>query len=674
MRTRVCMWRRVQRLAWLIFGALLPIAASAQMSDDVRQKLESASVQIWLDNGRGTSRFAGSGVLLSSGVVITARHIFLDETSIRQRKLKGPAHADAANRRIYIHLGDDSNRIKVSEVICVDGNGNGGIEFENDGARDICLLKVQNPDAYNLRNIRWFPKAACTPQFGENSAAMSLTYLGWQEVTVDQLPRLNRASANTEDVASRRLPDETLQTNHNLLHGNSGGGFFDLQGRLIGLLSGGLGPNNNNSLVALIHPAIPLPEGIECSTEGEGVGQPEPEMSISFSGRHYLFVDRSSPSQNENPVPLSASGIEMRLSFLDGEMPWHSDQVTLNQRENSIIARIFGRPIRSRPDRVTLQLEMRDPLPPARKLVLVINDHALSSQSGNLSTIKDPVTVYDRGRLVENRRKEANDIQVSASKLINQRDTFHPLRTITQTQTSPSELRLLDLSRAYENNRQNPAWVELRDLVRKAQEIRNEAWLHARDIDPFWAAAIRLQQIRFQVIAGQVCGARDEALALMKDIITLTNQGDDPSSSQVADETPRDTRNQSFLVAIRYPLACVLPVSPEDQIKETEELLKALGSLEKPELLHPNRRRILMEMFPLISRLALPRSAQRFSQASANEPQLQEIWNSWRNLVSTWCQSEIPERGVVTEWRDIEKTLGMEKGRPNSRACHGSSL
>ena len=676
MRTCVCMWRRVQSLAWLIFGVLLPIDAGAQMNQEQLNQLEQTSVQIWLNNGSGMRRLAGSGVLLSKEFVITARHILIDPAARARGELTGGPHPDAAAKRIFIDFGDNTNPLKISEVFCVGGDSQ--IGFQGDGARDICVLAVENPSAENLRRITWFPQPACERVPAGNPRNWSLRFLGWQ-----QLPdRLSSAPSEPKTFRSRRESNDTLTTPFQLIHGNSGGGVFDEQGRLVGLVSAGIGPTHNNLLVALIDPAKILfsERKIDCRTEGgaavsrsegEAPGQPEPEMSISFSGRHYLVVDRSSRSQNENWVPLSASGIEMRLSFLDGGMPWHSDQVTLNQGENSIIARVFGRPIRSRPDRVTLQLEMRDPIPPARKLVLVINDHALSSQSGNLFTIKDPVTVYDRGRLVENRRKEANDIQVSASKLINQRDTFHPLRTITQTQAAPSELRLPDLSKAYENNRQNPEWVELTILVAKAQEIRNEASLHARDIDPFWAAAIRLQQIRFQVIAGQVCGARVGALDLMKDIITLTNQGDDPSSSQAADETPRDTRNQSFLAAIRYPLACALDVSREDKIKETEERLKALGSLEKPELLHPNRRRILMEMFPLISRLALPRSAQRFSQASANEPQLQEIWNSWRNLVSNWCGQQIRTQGIELEWRDIEKTLGMEPGHLNSRACHG---
>lgn len=675
-RTCVCMWRRVQSLAWLIFGVLLPIEAGAQMSDDVRRKLESASVQIWLDNGRGTSRFAGSGVLLSSGVVITARHIFLDETSIRQRKLKGPAHADAANRQIYIDLGDLSNRIKVSEVICVDGNRNGGIEFEGDGARDICLLKVQNPDAYNLRNIRWFPKAACTPQFGENSATMSLTYLGWQQVRVDQPQPPNRAPPNPQFVASRRSPEHTLQTQHNLLSGNSGGGFFDLQGRLIGLLSGGLGPTNNNSLVALIHPAIPLLEGIECSTEGAAVSQSEPQMVVRFRGEHYRVIDRTLRTPNEAAEPIPINSVKLNLSFITGSQRWSSDHVDLVNSGNSLEARVFGPPLTSRPDTALLEFTRRDSdESPARRFVTRPSEARLNDapQSRQFLNVTEPLTIFEAGRFVENRRNGAQAFERRAQELIDSRQSLSGLRTL-----AGGQLSITALSRAFEDRIDNRDWAELRNFVQAAREVRNEAWSVAKTIDPFLAAVIELDQIRLWVKAGEVCRMRQDALKLMQQIIDLSNerknQEENTSLSLTVDETPRHTRNQSFLDAIRYPLACVRPPSREDQIKETEELLKALGSLEKPELLHPNRRRILMEMFPLISRFAPQKSAERFREASESEAKLLDIWNDWRNLVSNWCGIDISQKGIEPEWREIEKTLGMEPRRMNSRACHGSSL
>ncbi|MCA3040856.1 MAG: trypsin-like peptidase domain-containing protein [Rhodocyclaceae bacterium] len=657
------------------------------MNQEQLNQLEQTSVQIWLENGTGGRRFAGSGVLLSKEFVITARHILIDPAARARGELTGGPHPDAAAKRIFIDFGDNTNQLKISEVFCVGGDSQ--IGFQGDGARDICVLAVENPSAENLRRITWFPQPACERVPAGNPRNWNLRFLGWQQQPDGLIP----APSESKTIRSRRESNDTLTTTFQLIHGNSGGGVFDEQGRLVGLVSAGIGPTHNNLLVALIDPAKILfsDRKIDCRiegaavrrSEGEAPGQPEPEMSISFSGRHYRVVDRTSRTPNEHWVPLSANGIEMRLSFPDGGTTWRSDQIALNQRENSIIAKIFGPAVRSRPDRVSLTLDMREPTPPYRKLVLVDSNPVLSPSSANTFTIDTPVTVFDQARFVENKRKEANDIEESANKLINQRDTFRPLRTINQTQTASVGLRLPDLSRAYENNLENPAWIELRNLVRSAQEIRNEASRRAKDIDPFWAAAIRLQQIRFQVIAGQVCGARDEALALMKDIIALTNRGQDPSSSEAADETPRDTRNQSFLAAIRYPSACARPVSREDQIKETEELLKALRSLEKPNLLHPNRRPILVEMFPLISRFAPQRSAERFRQAADNDEKLQEIWNDWRSLVSEWCDSETPKRDVdsetpkrdvVTEWKEIEKTLGMEPGRRNTRACHGSSL
>jgi hypothetical protein len=686
MRTCFCMWRRVLNLAWLILGALLPIEAEAEVNQEQLKQLEQTSVQIWLDNETGVRRFAGSGVLLSKEFVITARHILILPAARARGELTGDPDPDAAAGRIYMNFGDNTNPLKLSEVLCVGGDGQ--IEFQGNGARDICVLAVENPSAANLRQITGFPQPACERVPAGYPRNWNLRFLGWQS----QQQRLRPAPSEAKTFRSERDSDDTLTTPLQLIAGNSGGGVFDEQGRLVGLVSAGIGLSYNNLMVTLIDPALDLlkGKGVECRRDGEAAGQPEPEMSIRFSGRHYRVVDRTSRTPNENWVPLSANGIEMRLSFPDGGTTWRSDQIALNQRENSIIAKIFGPAVRSRPDRVSLTLDMREPTPPDRKLVLVDSNPVLSPSSANTFKIDTPLRVFDQGRLVENKRKEANDIEESANKLINQRDTFRPLRTINQTQAASVGLRLPDLSRAYENNIENPAWIELRNLVRYAQEIRNEASFYARDIDPFWAAAIRLQQIRFQVTTGQICGARAEAMALMKDIIALTNPGQDSSSSQAADQTPRDTRNQSFLAAIflaaiRYPLACTLPESREDQIKETEELLKALGSLKKPELLHPLRRQILEEVFPLISRLAPQRSAVRFRQDAGIDKRLQEIWNDWRKLVSEWCGSEKRDevaekrdevtewekRDVVTEWKEIEKTLGMEPRRRNTRACHG---
>jgi hypothetical protein len=149
---------------------------------------------------------------------------------------------------------------------------------------------------------------------------MSLTYLGWQQVTVDERLEPPEPAFSRQYVVSRRSHVDTLQTSHNLLYGNSGGGFFDPQGRLIGLLSGGLGPTGNNSLVALIHPAIELlrRQSIDCRHDGEAAGQPEPQMVVRFRGEHYRVVDRTLRTPNEAAVPISINNVKLNLSFITG--------------------------------------------------------------------------------------------------------------------------------------------------------------------------------------------------------------------------------------------------------------------------------------------------------------------------------------------------------------------
>jgi hypothetical protein len=666
------MWRRIQSLAWLIFGVLLPIEAGAQMNQEQLNQLEQTSVQIWLNNGSGMRRFAGSGVLLSKEFVITARHILIDPAARARGELTGGPDPDAAARRIFIDFGDNTNQLKISEVFCVGGDRQ--IGFQGDGARDICVLAVENPSAENLRRITWFPQPACERVPAGNPRNWNLRFLGWQP----QQQRVVRAPSEPKTIRSGRESNDTLTTTFQLIPGNSGGGVVDEQGRLVGLVSAGIGQNHNNLIVALIDPAKELfsERKIDCRIEGAAVSQPEPEMSISFSGRHYRVVDRTSRTPNEASVPISINNVKLNLSFITGSQRWSSDYVELVNSDNSLEARVFGPPLTSRPDTALLEFTRRDSdESPAHRFVtrpsaVRLND---APQSQRFINVTEPLTIFEAGRFVENKRDEARAWERRAQELIDSRQSLSGLRTL-----AGGQLSITALSRAFEYRIDKRDWTELRIPVDAARELRNEASSVAKTINPFLAAVIELDQIRLWVKAGEVCRVREDALRLMQQIVDLSNerknQEENASLSLTVDETPRHTRNQSFLAAIRYPLACAQPVSPENQIKQTEELLNALSRLNKPELLHPLRRQILEEMFPLISRLAPPRSAERFRQASVNDQQLQKIWNDWLSLVSTWCESEIPKGDVVTEWKEIEKTLGMEPRRRNTSACHGSSL
>lgn len=673
MRTRVCMWRRVQSLAWLIFGVLLPLDAGAQMNQEQLNQLEQTSVQILLNNGSGMRRLAGSGVLLSKEFVITARHILIDPAARARGELTGGPDPDAAARRIFIDFGDNTNQLKISEVFCVGGDRQ--IGFQGDGARDICVLAVENPSAENLRRITWFPQPACERVPAGNPRNWSLRFLGWQP----QQQRVVRAPSEAKTIRSGRESNDTLTTTFQLIPGNSGGGVVDEQGRLVGLVSAGIGPTHNNLIVALIDPAKELfsERKIDCRTEGgAAVSQSEPQMVVRFRGEHYRVVDRTSRTPNEAAEPIPISNVKLNLSFITGNQRWSSDYVELVNSDNSLEARVFGLPLTSRPDTAFLEFTRRDSdESPARRFVTRPSEARLNDapQSQQFLNVTEPLTIFEAGRFVENRRNGAQAFERRAQELIDSRQSLSGLRTL-----AGGQLSITALSRAFEDRIDNRDWTELRNFVEAAREVRKDAWSVAKTINPFLAAVIELDQIRLWVKAGEVCRVREVALKLMQQIIDLSNerknQEENTSLSLTVDETPRHTRNQSFLDAIRYPLACVRPPSREDQIKETEELLKALGSLEKPELLHPNRRRILMEMFPLISRFAPQKSAERFREASESEAKLLDIWNDWRNLVSNWCGIDISQKGIEPEWREIEKTLGMEPRRMNSRACHGSSL
>lgn len=658
---------------WLALGLLAAIAglsgAREAQSQPVGNEalLSRVAIQVLLRDRVDQDHFVGSGVLLSRRVAVTARHVLLESG-----RFDGAVDERAAQNRVYISLGDNQNPIQISGVTCIGGDGSIGARTPD--VRDICLLTIRNPEASNLLAIADFPKPSCDWTEG---GSFDLRAFGWypRGGEIRRFPIQRYQFEATRDNADSL--DATLQ----LLPGTSGGGVYDTSGRLLGLVSAGIGPAHNLLMIALVDVARDefIRRGIQCHSARSG--QEEPTVTLQFAARVFRHVPdaRRAHSGEQNPQPLHAEGLRLSLSvepLEQGAVQWTADHVELDsETAGRFTARAFGPPLppgfgleNGGLARLSLEHAAEGEAAALRRLVPnpVSVRMTRPGRAGEPLRLVSRIDVYEQLRFVENRRSAAALFERAAYSMIAERPELRCLNSTVPRGQSPEPNVLRNLARCRDQMRSDELASALDGFLSRAAEVRDRAIEVARDVDPYLAQAIRLNQLRFQVGLGQICEAREASLPLLDDMVSMTNGEPDPYTgvARGADTQERPTRRETFLVAVRYTLVCRDSANNSQAIDRARDLLDRMGRLEDPAALDPYRRRILQETFPIVSQFAPARAAVRFMQLAQADEHLLGLWDAWVALVDRWCGATIERSTIVAEWGFIQQTLDNRRSCP----------